>query len=106
MTSALAKELSVLQTLPTQLQAIQFPRYSSIQAKTDDEELKESLIELEAIATQYLRSMASKTWTYKTSGLYDKDGKFYIGDSEVVIGLASDDIIIDNETYRDGHETF
>ena len=79
------------------MQAIQFPRYPSIQARTDDDEPKESLIKLAPIATQYLRSMASKVSTDKTFGLHDKDGKFYIGDYEVTI--SDDDIIIGDETF-------
>ena len=78
MSTALTKELG-------QLQAIQFPRYPSIQARTDDDEPTESLIKLGPIATQYLRSMAGKVSTDKTFRLHDEDGKFYIGDYEVII---------------------
>jgi len=74
LSTALTKELS-------QLQAIQFPQYPSIQARTDDDEPKESLIKLGPIATQYLRSMAGKVSTDKTFGLHDENGKFY----EVII---------------------
>ena len=80
-----------------QLPAIQFPRYPSIQAKLDDSADEERLIELGPIATEYLRSMASKTPSDKTFGLHDEDGKFYIGDSEVTID--GDDIIIGDETF-------
>jgi hypothetical protein len=72
--------------------AFQLP---SIQA----EEPKESLIKLGPIATEYLRSMASKTLTDKTFGLHDKNGTFYIGDSEVTI--TGDDIIV-GESKFDG----
>jgi hypothetical protein len=72
--------------------AFQLP---SIQAA----EPKESLIELGPIASEYLRSMASKTQTDKTFGLHDKNGAFYIGDSEVTI--TGDDIIV-GETKFDG----
>jgi len=45
--------------------------------------------------------MAGKTSTDKTFGLYDKDGKFYIGDTEVKI--QDDDIIIgDDVAIYDG----
>ena len=78
----------------------QFPRYPSIQAEEadddgDDDEPKESLMQLGPIATKYLRSMASRTLTDKTFGLHDKDGKFYIGNSEITI--SGDDIIIDDD---------
>jgi hypothetical protein len=69
--------------------------YPSIQA----EEPRESMMELGPIATQYLRSMASKTLTDKTFGLHDRNGGFYIGDSEVTI--AGDDIIV-GETQFNG----
>ena len=107
--SALAKELSALkdsttaalQTLPPQLRAIQFPQYPSIRAETDEEEEpKESLTRLGPIATQYLRLMAGKTSTDKTFGLYDKDGKFYIGATEVKI--QDDDIIAGDDMVYDG----
>jgi len=90
--AALAKEST--------LQAIQFPQYPTIQAAVDDEETQERLMELGPIATQYLRSMASKTSTDKTFGLRDEDGKFYFGDSEVTI---IDDIFVDNETFDGTH---
>ena len=35
--------------------------------------------------SKYLRSMAGRTLTDKTFGLHDKDGKFYIFNSEVAI---------------------
>ena len=93
---------TALQALPsalsTQLKAISFPRYPSIQAETD-EVPKESLIEIGLVAAEYLRTMASKTQTDKTFGLHDKNGSFYIGDSEVTI--ARDDIIV-GESKFDG----
>ena len=96
----LTKELAALPAQLAQQQetlpAIQFPRYPSIQAEAD--EPKGSLIELGPIATYYLRSMTSKTLTDKTFGLYDKDGKFHIGTSEV--DISGDDIIIDDETFN------
>jgi hypothetical protein len=75
--------------------AIDFPHYPSIQAEGP----KESLIELGPIATEYLRSMASKTLTDKTFGLHDKKGAFYIGEWEVTI--FGDDIIV-GETKFEG----
>ena len=99
--ATLTKELSAtttaLNALPAVLkssltsQMIQFPSYPSIRAE-EDKGPNESLIELGPIATEYLRSMAGKTLTDKIFGLYDKNGAFYIGDSEVTI--SGDDIII------------
>ena len=100
--ATLTKELSAtttaLNALPAVLkssltsQMIQFPSYPSIRAEEDKLGPNESLIELGPIATEYLRSMAGKTLTDKIFGLYDKNGAFYIGDSEVT--LSGDDIII------------
>jgi hypothetical protein len=87
-TSTALQTLSAIMPSP----AFQLP---SIQA----EEPKESLIKLGPIATEYLRSMASKTLTDKTFGLHDKNGTFYIGDSEVKI--TGDDIIV-GESKFDG----
>ena len=44
---------TALKALPSQLKAIRFPRYPSIQAETD-EVPKESLIEIGPIAAEYL----------------------------------------------------
>ena len=101
--ASITKELSatstVLKALPAQLpsQMIQFPRYPSIQAETD-EVPKETLIELGPIATEYLRSMASKTLTDKTFGLHDKNGAFYIGDTEVTI--FGDNILVGETEFN------
>ena len=94
---ALTKELTSLKalsaTLPSQM--IQFPQYPSIQA---EEEPKNALIELGPIATEYLRSMASKTLTDKTFGLHDKNGAFYIGDTEVTI--FGDNILVGETEFN------
>ena len=85
-TSTALQTLSAIMPSP----AFQLP---SIQAA----ESKESLIELGPIATEYLRSMASKTLTDKTFGLHDKNGVFFIGDSEVTI--TGDDIIVGERKF-------
>ena len=101
--ASITKELSAtsisLKALPAQLpsQMIQFPQYPSIQAE-DIEVTKETLIELGPIATEYLRSMASKTLTDKTFGLHDKNGAFYIGDSEVTI--FGDNILVGETEFN------
>lgn len=104
--AALTKEISALKETTSsafqalmpgsQLKAIQFPLYPSIQAETD-EGPTESLIELGPIATRYLRSMASKTLTDKTFGLHDLNGDFYIGVVEVTI--SGDDIIVGEDKF-------
>jgi len=91
-TSTALQTLSAIMPSP----AFQLP---SIQAA----EPKESLIELGPLATEYLRSMASKTLTDKTFGLHDKNGAFFIGDSEVKI--TGDDIIV-GESKFDGTPGF
>jgi hypothetical protein len=91
---------SALQALPASFAAIQLPHYPSIQAETD-EIPKESLIELGPIATEYLRSMTGKTQTDKTFGLHDKNGAFYIGDSEVMV--SGDDIIVGETKFHGTH---
>lgn len=77
--------------------AINFPHYPSIEAE-DDKGSKESLIELGPIATEYLRSMASKTQTDKIFGLHDKNGDFYIGES--VVTIFGDNIIVEDAEYK------
>ena len=49
------------------------------------------------IAEQYLRKFASKQEVDKTFGLYDKGGKFYIGDSPITI--SGDNITIKGKEY-------
>jgi hypothetical protein len=83
---------STLQTLSAIMPSPAF-QLPSIQAA----ESKESLIELGPIATEYLRSMASKTLTDKTFGLHDKNGVFFIGDSEVTI--TGDDISVGERKF-------
>jgi len=87
--------LTSLKTLPaSELKAIQLPVYPSIQAEGP----RENLIELGPIATEYLRTMASKIQTDKTFGLHDKNGAFYIGDSEVTI--FGDSILIGENEFN------
>ena len=49
------------------------------------------------IAELYLRNIASKSGTDKTFGLWDKDGKFYIGNKETKI--KENNIIVDDKEY-------
>ena len=57
--------------------AITFPQFSSITAYNDDSEEEDVIIG--DIAEQYLRKFATVSGRYKTFGLRDKDGRFYIG---------------------------
>ena len=65
--------------------AISFPKYPSIQAYDDADVPDTSILYLGDIATQYLRHFASLQKTNKSYGIYDKDGKFYIGNTPVEI---------------------
>ena len=49
------------------------------------------------IAEQYLRKFASVSGTDKIFGLWDKDGKFYIGNKEAKIKENS--VIVCNKEY-------
>ena len=56
--------------------AITFPQFPSTIAYSDDGDV------IRDIAQQYLPKFASKSGTDKTFGLWDKNGKFYIGNKE------------------------
>ena len=61
--------------------AITLPQFPSITTYDDDGE-EEVDVFIVDIAEQYMRKFASTSGTYKTFGLWDKDGKFYIGSKE------------------------
>ena len=83
-----------LENLP---QAITFPAYPSIQAF--EEPLKgEDRQYIGVLAEKYLRKFATKNEADTTYGIYDKDGKFYIGDKLVVI--KGNNIVVDGEEYK------
>ena len=73
-------------------QAITFPAYPSIDLP------KEDVLELGPNATNALKRFLTKEGVDKTYGIYDKDGKFYIGTKEVEI--KGDNIIIENKSYQ------
>ena len=75
---------------------ITFPQFPSITAYDDDGEEEEDVF-IEDIAEQYLRMFASKSGTDKTFGLWDKDGKFYIGNKDAKI--KENNIIFDEMKY-------
>jgi len=50
------------------------------------------------IAEQYLRKFVSKDGVDKTYGLYDRQGKFYIGDKQV--NVIEDKIVVGDDEYH------
>ena len=78
-----------IESLP---QAIAFPAYPSIELP------KEDILQLGSTAVSALKQFLTKEGADKTFGIYDKDGKFYIGNKEV--GIKDNNIIVDNEEYR------
>ena len=77
-------------------QAITFPAYPSIKAVEEGEE--EDAPYLGNIAKTYLRKFATKGETDRTYGLYDKDGKFYIGDKLAII--VDNDLVVGKDEYE------
>ena len=78
-----------IESLP---QAIAFPAYPSIELP------KEDILRLGPTAVSALKRFLTKEGADKTFGIYDKDGKFYIGNKEVRI--EDNNIIVDNEEYQ------
>lgn len=75
--------------------AISFPKYQSIRAYDDDDT---GILYLGDIAVQYLRQFASLQKTNKSYGIYDKDGKFYIGNTPIEIN--DNNIRVADKEYR------
>ena len=73
-------------------QAIMFPAFPSIELS------KEDILRLGSTAVSSLKRYLTKEGADKTYGIYDKDGKFYIGNKEV--GIEDNNIIVDNEEYQ------
>ena len=61
--------------------AITFPQFPSTTAYDDDGE-EEVDVFIEDIAEYYLRKFASASGADKTFGLWDKDGRFFIGNKK------------------------
>ena len=78
-------------------QAITFPAYPSIQA-VDDKETIVAQYFIVDIAESYLRKFSTKYEADKTYGLYDKKGKFYIGNKPV--DIKENNIVVDDEEYE------
>ena len=72
--------------------AIIFPAYPSIELS------KKDILQLGPTAVSALKRFLTKEGADKTFGIYDKDGKFYIGNKEV--GIKDNNIIVDNEEYQ------
>ena len=78
-------------------QAITFPAYPSIQA-SKGEEMFVAPYFIGDIAESYLRKFTTKAEADRTYGLYDKVGKFYIGNKPVVVN--DNNIVLDDEEYE------
>ena len=76
--------------------AVAFPQYPSITAYDDDGE-EEGKAVIGNIAEQYLRKFAFTSGTDKTFGLWDKDGKFYIGSKDA--NIKENSIIVGEKEY-------
>ena len=76
--------------------AVSFPTYPSIQAYDDISDT--GILYLGDIATQYLRQFASLQKTNKSYGIYDRDGKFYIGNTPVEI--SNNNIRVGDKEYQ------
>ena len=76
--------------------AIAFPQFPSITAYSDDGEEEGDAV-IGDIAEQYLPKFASVSGADRTFGLWDKNGKFYIGNKEAKI--KENYIIVGNKEY-------
>ena len=83
-----------IESLP---QAITFPAYPSIEASKEKETFVEPYF-IGDIAESYHRKFATKTEADTTFGLYDREGKFYIGNKPVVIN--ENNIVVEDEEYE------
>lgn len=91
--------LGELRPIKEKLPAIAFPQLQAIAAPPEEgEDLDTSGLFIGPVAEQYLRQFASQQEVDKTFGIYDKDGKFYIGDSPIEI--HDDNITVKGTEYR------
>ena len=77
-------------------QAIKFPAYPSIQASEKPLE-GEDMQYIGEVAENYLRKFTTKGEADKTYGLYDKAGKFYIGNKLTII--VDNDLVVGKDEY-------
>ena len=78
-------------------QAITFPAYPSIQAFKEPIEGEDTQY-IGDIASTYLKKFATKNEADLTYGLYDKNGKFYIGNKLAII--VDNDLIVGKDEYE------
>ena len=78
-------------------QAITFPAYPSIQAFEKPLEGEETQF-IGNLAEKYLRKFATKDAADTTYGLYDKGGKFYVGDKLAII--VDNDLVVGKDEYE------
>ena len=84
-----------IETLP---QAITFPAYSSIQAFEKPLEGEEDAPYIGEIAKTYLKKFTTKDEADRTYGLYDKAGKFYIGNKLAI--SVDNDLVVGKDEYE------
>ena len=80
------------------LKAITFPVYPSIQAVEEPSEGEEDAPYVGDIAKTYLRKFTTEDGADKTYGLYDKGGKFYIGNKLAII--VDNDLVVGKDEYE------
>ena len=78
-------------------QAITFPAYPSIEASKEPLEGEETL-NIGDLAENYLRKFTGKEEVDRTYGLYDKGGKFYIGNKLAIID--GNDLVVGKHEYE------
>ena len=78
-------------------QAIMFPAYPSIQASEGEETFVTPYL-IGDIAESYLRKFTTKAEADRTYGLYDRKGKFYIGNK--LVDIKENNIVVDDEEYE------
>ena len=78
--------------------AITFPAYPSIQAFEELIEGEEGAPYIGEIAKTYLRKFTTKDEADRTYGLYDKAGKFYIGNKLAII--VDNDLVVGKDEYE------
>ena len=83
-----------IESLP---QAITFPAYPSIEASKEPLEGEDTQY-IGELAEKYLRKFATKDEADTTYGLYDKAGKFYIGNKLAII--VDNDLIVGKYEYK------
>ena len=80
-------------------QAITFPAYPSKQASEKPLEGEEDAPYVGEIANTYLKRFTTKDEADRTYGLYDKAGKFYIGNKLAII--VDNDLVVGRDEYED-----